>query len=544
MLKPDFTWFGAVSKWLSLALALYILNFALSFHNIWPTLWITSHHELSIEIAIILLALAIYSRRRQGVSPRLLTVLASILTLLTIGRYAEVTAPALYGRPVNIYWDARFLPHVAEMLAEAAHPVLVIGLFIGILLIIATLFVILLSALSRVAAGGTNQFEFRVVTGLAGMLVVAYLSGFLGLPLKKPDLYSLPVTHTLWQQVGFITAAVGADARLDPMTKQDPLGKYPLPKLGGADVVVHFVESYGAVAFDNESIAQTIAKSRADLAQAIQETNRRVVSAYLVSPTFGGGSWLAHSSFMTGLDINDNGIYNLLLTREQASLSTRFTALGYRSIALMPGLRSEWPEGIFYRFASIYGAREIEYSGPEFGWWRIPDQYSLARLAELELGKVNRDPLFIMFTTISSHMPFRPTPPYQPEWSRILTDQPYDQTELEEALSLLPDWTNMQPAYAGTLNYTFNYLGGFLREQADLDVVWIVIGDHQPASSVSGEGVRWDVPVHIISANNQIIEDLIDNGFVEGLTPIGKPLGPMYLLPSTLLQGWSDQADF
>ncbi|MDH3508064.1 MAG: hypothetical protein OEQ25_13100, partial [Gammaproteobacteria bacterium] len=48
-------------SWLALAAALFILNFALTFHNIWPTLWITTRHELSIEIALLLVALAAYS---------------------------------------------------------------------------------------------------------------------------------------------------------------------------------------------------------------------------------------------------------------------------------------------------------------------------------------------------------------------------------------------------------------------------------------------------------------------------------------------------
>ena len=42
--------------------------------------------------------------------------------VLTIGRYADVTAPALYGRPMNLYWDARHLPNVGAMLAEVATP--------------------------------------------------------------------------------------------------------------------------------------------------------------------------------------------------------------------------------------------------------------------------------------------------------------------------------------------------------------------------------------------------------------------------------------
>ena len=518
-------------NWTGLALALFVLNFVLTFHNVWPTLWITTHFELSIEMAMLLLVLALYIRWAGAVSSRVVSALAAILTVMTIGRYAEVTAPALYGRPVNIYWDAQYLPHVAAMMIQSTHLLLVLALFTGILLFLTSIFLILRTALNRIVSG-TEQGFVSLVTGL---LVIFYLCGYLGLPVRKLNLYSVPVTRTYWQQAGFIASALAEEGKLDVIPTANPLGEFPLPKLNGADVIIDFVESYGAIAFDSPVVAEAIAQSRENLASAIAQTKRRVVSAYVVSPTFGGGSWLAHSSFMTGLEINKNSTYDLLLTKSRPTLASRFTALGYRSIALMPGLRNEWPEGTFYKFASIYGSNELDYHGPEFGWWRIPDQYSLAKLAEIELNKQNRPPLFLMFTSISSHMPFRPTPPYQPEWSRILSANPFDNGPVQDSLTLLPEWTNMQPAYAGTLSYTFDYLGGFFREHPDQDFFWVIIGDHQPVALVSGEGARWDVPVHIVSANDAIINSLLQMGFVEGLTPSSKPIGAMHELTARLL---------
>lgn len=518
-------------NWTGLALALFVLNFVLTFHNVWPTLWITTHFELSIEMAMLILVLALYIRWVGAVSSRVVSALAAILTVMTIGRYAEVTAPALYGRPVNIYWDAQYLPHVAAMMIQSTHLLLVLALFTGILLFLTSIFLILRTALNRIVSG-TEQGFVSLVTGL---LVIFYLCGYLGLPVRKMNLYSVPVTRTYWQQAGFIASALAKEGKLDVIPTTNPLGEFPLPKLNGADVIIDFVESYGAIAFDSPLVAEAIAQSRENLTSAIAQTKRRVVSAYVVSPTFGGGSWLAHSSFMTGLEINKNSTYDLLLTKSRPTLASRFTALGYRSIALMPGLRNEWPEGSFYKFASIYGSNELDYHGPEFGWWRIPDQYSLAKLAEIELNKQNRPPLFLMFTSISSHMPFRPTPPYQPEWSRILSTTPFDNGQVQDSLALLPEWTNMQPAYAGTLSYTFDYLSGFFREHSDQDFFWVIIGDHQPVALVSGEGARWDVPVHIVSANDAIINSLLQMGFVEGLTPSSKPIGAMHELTARLL---------
>jgi phosphatidylglycerophosphate synthase len=121
----------AMRDWLFLALALFFLNFAVTFHNVWPTPWITMWPEVSIEIAVLLLALALCARLFGKIPSRLSTVLAIVLTLMTIGRYAEVTTPALYGRAVNLYWDAQYLPNVAAMLVEVASPVLLAAIVQG-----------------------------------------------------------------------------------------------------------------------------------------------------------------------------------------------------------------------------------------------------------------------------------------------------------------------------------------------------------------------------------------------------------------------------
>ena len=527
---------GSLRHVAGLVLALVVLNFALTFHNVWPTLWITTHHELSIEIAILLLGLVLYSRVGE-IRPRTLTVIAVALTIMTIGRYAEVTAPALYGRPVNIYWDAQYLPHVAAMLIEVANPLLVLGLLLACVLLLLAVFAALRFALARVARGLAVRGERRMIGALAGVLLGAYLAGHMSVlaPLGTLRAFSLPVTHTYWQQARFLATALGESGDPAVIGSDEPLGEPDLARLGGADIVVQFVESYGATAFDAPAVAAAIAPSRLELAAALAATGRRVVSAFVESPTFGGASWLAHSSFMTGLDVRHSAVYDLLLTQDRPTLPRLFAARGYRPVALMPGLKSEWPEGAFYGFATIYGARALEYAGPEFGWWQIPDQYALARLAEIEMQREPRQPLFVFFPTITTHMPFRPVPPYQPDWKRVVSAEPFDVAQTAAALDRLPEWTNMQPAYAETLAYTFTYLSGFLRAHAEASFLWVIIGDHQPVASVSGVGARWDVPVHVVSANAAIVDALRARGFTEGLTPARAALGPMHELPRTLL---------
>src|SRR5690606_20255830 len=118
--------------------------------------------------------------------------------------------------------------------------------------------------------------------------------------------------------------------------------------LGGADVLLVFVESYGAVTFDSPSLASTLAPSRRDFEAAVEETGRRVVSAFVESPTFGGSSWLAHLTLLSGVPVRDQYSYQSLMTQPRDTLVTTFSRAGYRTVALMPGMRQAWPEGAFY----------------------------------------------------------------------------------------------------------------------------------------------------------------------------------------------------
>ena len=115
-----------------LAAALLFLDASLTFQSLWPTPAVRWTGELSIElgVALVLLALATW-RGVPLTSRRAVRWMAVVWLVLVIGRYADVTAQALYGRDINLYWDLRFIPDVASMLARAAPWWLIAGAAIG-----------------------------------------------------------------------------------------------------------------------------------------------------------------------------------------------------------------------------------------------------------------------------------------------------------------------------------------------------------------------------------------------------------------------------
>jgi hypothetical protein len=527
-------------RWLSLAAALWLLNFALTFHNVWPTLWIETRHELSIEIAVLMLGLVVFSAWGRTPSPRVLALLAATLLVMTIARYGEVTAPALYGRPVNLYWDAPHIPNVVAMLAKVANPWLIAAGGVALAAALAGLFAALRWALGRVTRGLGAASERRAIGAVAASLVVLFVLGHTG-SLRTLGWFSLPVTGTYKQQAVFLIDALNEDRHGRVLPPPIDLGDGALPRIAGADVLLVFLESYGAVSYDDEAMTDGLSGARARFADAVRASGRQAVSAFVESPTFGGASWLAHASFMTALPIEHGGAYDLLLTQSRDSLPRRFKRGGYRAVAMMPGLRSGWPEGAFYGFDEIYGAAALAYRGPDFGWWRIPDQYALAKLDEFELTSAARPPVFVFFPTISTHIPFLPTPPYQPDWSRLATTQPFDAEPIEASLAQEPEWLNLAPAYVGSLRYAYDYWGGYLRARPSADFILVMLGDHQPAASISGQGARWDVPVHVIASRPEVLAALQRSGFERGVTPRGAALGTMQELTSWLLDAFGDE---
>jgi hypothetical protein len=200
-----------IRHWLVLAVAVLVLNAALTFHNLWPTLWVTVPLELSIELSALLLALVIYAALGKTLGRTALFALTALLLLLVLGRYMDVTAPALYGRPVNLYWDAPHLPNVAAMLVEVAPWWLVLALVLGIVALLAAIAGVLYWCLRRVTAALQVAPQRRALGVLASVVVALYAFADV-LEWRARWYYSVPVATAYLQQAEFLLEAYATDS--------------------------------------------------------------------------------------------------------------------------------------------------------------------------------------------------------------------------------------------------------------------------------------------------------------------------------------------
>lgn len=294
-----------------------------------------------------------------------------------------------------------------------------------------------------------------------------------------------------------------------------------LSGLRGKDVLLVFVESYGRVALEGSSFAPGVTAVLDDGTRRLHRAGYRMRSAFLTSPTFGAGSWLAHASLQSGLWVDSQQRYNQLMTEPRLTLTDAFGRAGWRTVFDVPANTHDWAEGRrFYRFDQLYDARNVGYRGPRFGYAAMPDQYSLAAMQSLELTPdPDRAPVMAEVDLVSSHHPWTPLPHLVP-WDEVGDGSVFagmpQQGESKTAAYRDPD--KVRALYGQSIEYTMGTLVSWL-EHDPADRVLVVLGDHQPHSYVSGQHPGHDVPVSVIARDPAVIERIGGWGWQDGLHP-------------------------
>ena len=528
-------------------LALVALNSALSFRNWWPTPGILLDHRLAPELVALWLLLLIAVARRGALSRRALAAISLTYLMLVLGRYADVTVPALFGRPVSLYWDGQQIPRFLWVTAREHSVWLSVGVIAAVIALLASLYAVLRWAVGTVGRDAV-PYALRApwtwaLTLSAVTVVAAHEAGTV--PSLTWHLVTKPVTPTYWRQAALLATA-STPGRLAKVMPPSPaleaaMAKPPEVALGGLrgrDFKLLFLESYGAGVYDDSRIAPQLSQARRRLEAEIAASGRLVASAFVRSPTFAGASELAHLSLLSGVDLTDPLRHDLLLTTKRPSLTSLFRRAGYQSVGLYPALSWDWAEGAYYGFDLFIDGRDLDYRGPPLGYWNIPDQFSLARFDEMHPVRPDSPPRFLFFPTITSHLPFGPVPPYQADWRRLLTPDPFGAEESRRLMKAHIDWLDMLPNYVGMFDYTYRWLGGYLQRPEPRESVMLWVGDHQPASSVSGEGASWDVPVHLVTRDPALLERFVALGFRAGLEPHHPAVGGMHELTALLIQAF------
>lgn len=524
-------WLRTGAAWALTLLAFLVVWFALVAPNQLYRLSPAAFIRIPVE-GLILVAICLYlpARGRQivGVLTGVVLGVLTIVKLLDMGFYVALDRPF---SPVTDWGNVKpalgvLRDSVGNAKADAAEAfAMLLVLTVLVLLPLALLRLIRLTTRHR--AGSSRAIA---ALSLVWILCIAFgvqLGG--GGPFASRAAAALAYNHI---------SAVRADLKdqrafQSALTAPDPMAKIPsadlLTKLRGKDVLLVFIESYGEVAVRGSSYSPSIDAVLRTGNKQLNAAGFSARSAFLTSPTFGGISWLAHSTVQSGLWINNQQRYNQLVKSQRFTLSDAFKNAGWRTVSDVPADNLRWPEGkSFYHYDKLYNSLNVGYRGPKFSYAPVPDQYTYAALQRNELTPGHK-PIMAEIDTVSSHAPWTPLPHTVPA-SQIGDGSIYNGMP-QQGQSPSVVWRDSQQVkdvYGQSIRYSLRSLFSFVRNSHDKNLVVIALGDHQPGTTASGTNASHQVPISIIAHDPKVLEEISSWNWQSGMLPDpDAPVWPM-----------------
>ena len=485
--------------------------------------------RLPVEgLALLAVVLALPGRAR-----RLVAGFAGFaLGVLLIVKVLDLGFVAALGRPFHPVVDRGYLDSAADLLGDsigrrsAALALFAAGVLGVAVLVGMPLAVLRLAGLlhRRRAAAGRVVPVLGLVWLNCAVLGVQLVDGS---PVASTDAASLA-----WSRVGQARADLRDERAFARAASRDPLRDTPadqlLTGLRGKDVLIAFVESYGRVAVQDSAFSPGVAAVLDAGTRRLAAAGFYSASAFLTSPTFGGISWLAHSTLQSGLWVDNQLRYDQLMASDRSTLAEAFQRAGWRTVSDVPADEQDWPEATsFYHYDKTYDARNVGYAGPKFSYASMPDQYTLAALRRLELAPSDRPPVMAEIDLVSSHTPWAPLPRLV-DWDAVGDGSVFAGMPAlgASAAEVWRDPARVRAAYGQSIEYSLNALISFVQTYPDDNLVLVVLGDHQPATIVSGSHPGRDVPISIIAHDPAVLDRISGWGWQNGLRP--RPDAPVW----------------
>lgn len=531
-----------VLAWVTTAAAGLLVMFALNAPNQVGRLTPWAFVRIPVEAVLgVALMLVLPARARRVVA----VVGGAALGSLALVKILDMGFDAVLVRPFDAVLDWTLFGPAMEFLTEsigragAIGSVLAAAVLAVAVVVLMTLSVLRLTRLAvrynTAASGAVAVFGTAWVTCVAlGAQIVP------GVPVAATNTAGLAYDHALQVRRSLQDRQVfAAQAAVDAF--RDTPGARLLTALRGKDVVLAFVESYGRDAVENPRFAPQVDAVLDAGSRELRAAGFASRSAFLTSPTAGGGSWLAHSTLLSGLWIDNQQRYRTLVGSDRLTLNGAFRRASWRSVAVVPGVTRAWPEGAFFGYDRIYAAGDLGYRGPRFSWATMPDQYVLSAFERAERARPNRAPLMAEMPLVSSHAPWAPIP-------RLIGWNDLGDGSVFGAMAAAgekPDsvWRNparVRAGYRRSIEYSLGSLISYVRTYGDDDLVLVFLGDHQPAPIITGAGAGRDVPITIVTRDRAVMARISGWGWQDGLKPGPKaPVWPMNAFRDRFLTAFS-----
>jgi phosphatidylglycerophosphate synthase len=458
----------------------------------------------------------------------LAVVVGAVLGVLVLVKVLDMAVYTVFDRPLNPFDDWSHRGTAIETLRDAfgrSHANVAVAVAVVLVVVLFVLLVAALLRVTRVAAAHRG----RALPAVAALGVVCVVLRVLGAPVASTSAAALAVQEVQAVRTGLQDRATLAREIARDRFRATP-GDRLLTGLRGKDVLLLFVESYGKVAVQGSSFAPRIGAVLDQGTAELQAAGFSSRSGFLTSSTFGGISWLAHSTLQSGVWIDSQRRYDQLVQSDRFTLSQAFKRAGWRAVDDVPSNNRTWTEGsTFYHYDKVYDSRNVGYRGPRFGYPTMPDQYVLEALHRLELARRHRPALFAEVDLVSSHVPWTRIPQLI-SWDDVGDGSVFHRVPAQESKrsAIFSDPDQARAAYGHSIEYTLSAIVSFVRHYGGDNLVLVVLGDHQPATIITGQGAGHDVPISVIAHDPEVLDRIAGWGWQDGLRPSQQaPVWPM-----------------
>jgi hypothetical protein len=462
-------------------------------------------------------------------------VAGALLALVAILKIADAGFYTALDRPASVITDGPLLRSGLDFIAAAYSGPAAVAAAIGVVSAVIAVGALLVFSVRRVS---TILRRHRGISAraVAGLSVAWVILALLGAHLSPGQPIAAAASASVaYQQVARARADLKEGSVFAEQLRSDAGSGVPddqvLTGLRGKNIVLAFVESYGRTALEDPAISPGIQQVLAQGTRQLGAQGWTARTGFLTSPTAGGGSWLAHSTLLSGTWVDNSSRYNDLLASRRTTLIKDFNRAGWKTVAVMPGTRRAWPQGSFYGFSRIDIAPDLGYAGPKFGWSPMPDQFVFDRMHALNFAAAQAKPVMVEVEMTSSHTPWAPLPT-PVTWNEIGDGSVYGPIAAQ-GLTRDEVWRHqkdIRTQYGLSVQYSLKTLISYLQRYGDENTVLIFLGDHQPAPVITGSGASRDIPITIVAKDPAVLTQISSWGWQGGLAP--QPNAPVWPMAS------------
>ncbi|WP_405748088.1 sulfatase [Streptomyces canus] len=472
----------------------------------------------AIVLTAVLLVLPPKARRIAAVLSGVFLGLFTVLKFMDMGFYQTLA------RPFDLVFDWIMLGNATDWLRESFGRTGEVLAVTGVIVLFIAVLALCTWAVVRLANVMSRHRQTAVGTTL--VLGTVWVTCFtVGVQFGGVAFATKGNTEFLANRVQHVRNGLGDAKVFEKQSAVDAFAATPpdqlLTGLHGKDVMFTFIESYGRVAIDDPAMAPEIDATLKKGDATLKSAGFASRSGWLKSPVTGAGSWMAHSTFLSGLWVKNQQRYLNLTSSKRATLTSYFQKTGdWRTVGIVPGVRKSWPEGKYFGLDHIYDSTHLGYKGPYFSWTPVPDQFSLEAFQKLEHGKKNRDPIMAEIILASSHNPWSPIA-HTIDWNDLGDGSVFEQIK-KEGTNPTEVWKSQERVrteYRKAIQYSVDSLTQWMQRYGDENTVLVFLGDHQPVPTVTKGSTSMDVPITIVAKDPKVLDRVDDWNWTDGLKP-------------------------